>query len=85
MSHERVEPEVESLKDAPRWLIWGIAFINRTGFPIVVCAFLAYLVLYKMDDMRKESQETAKSIVSALTGNTNAIGLLTEAVKSLKK
>lgn len=85
MGHDRVETEVESLKDAPRWIIWGMAFINRTGFPIVVCVFLAWFLLIKMDEYREESQMTAQTIVDAVRGNTNALGLLTDAVKSINR
>lgn len=85
MAHERAETDVESMKDAPRWIIWGMAFINRTGFPIVVCVFLAWFLLFKMDEYKEESQKTAQIIVDAVKGNTTAIGLLTEAVRSLKK
>ena len=83
MNHVKVETDAESLKDAPRWIIWGMAFINRTGFPIVVCVFLAWFLLFKMDDYRAESQRTAQMIVEAVRGNTGVVSLLAEAVNRL--
>lgn len=35
MQHERQD-------DLPQYLKWFMTFINRVGFPIVVCAWLAY-------------------------------------------
>lgn len=35
MQHERSD-------DIPPYLRWGMAFINRVGFPILVCIWLAY-------------------------------------------
>jgi hypothetical protein len=35
MNHERMD-------DLPQYLKWGMTFINRVGFPILVCAWLAY-------------------------------------------
>lgn len=35
MNHERSD-------DMPQYLKWAMTFINRIGFPIVVCAWLAY-------------------------------------------
>lgn len=35
MQHERVD-------DMPVYLKWLMTFINRVGFPIVVCGWLAY-------------------------------------------
>lgn len=84
MAHERAETD-ESLRDAPRWIIWAMAFINRTGFPIVVCIFLAWFLLFKMDEYKAESQRTAETIVEAVRGNTTALGLLTDAVKSINR
>lgn len=85
MNHAKVEQDAESLKDAPRWIIWVMAFINRTGFPIVVCVFLAWFLLFKMDEYKAESQRTAQMIVEAVRGNTTAMGLLTDAVKGLNR
>lgn len=84
MGHERAEAD-ESLKDAPRWILWLMAFINRTGFPIVVCIFLAWFLLFKMDEYKTESARTAQTIVDAVKGNTTALGLLTDAVKGINR
>lgn len=35
MNHERQD-------DLPVYLKWAMTFINRIGFPIVVCAWMAY-------------------------------------------
>lgn len=35
MQHERTE-------DLPQYLKWTMTFINRVGFPILVCIWLAY-------------------------------------------
>lgn len=35
MDHERAE-------DLPRYIKWTMTFINRIGFPILVCIWLAY-------------------------------------------
>ena len=35
MNHERQE-------DLPQYLKWVMTFINRVGFPIMVCMWLAY-------------------------------------------
>lgn len=71
--HEHTIEEGE-LRDAPKWLRWSMAFINRVGFPIVVCIFLAWLCLFKMEEGRESVER-----------NTGAIQMLTEAVKSLKR
>lgn len=35
MNHERAD-------DMPLYLKWGMTFINRVGFPILVCMWMAY-------------------------------------------
>ena len=61
------------MRDAPKWLRWGMAFINRVGFPIAVCIFLGWLCLFKMEEGKE-----------ATNRQTTAIMLLTDAIKDLK-
>lgn len=79
MSHASIKDDAQGLNgDMPSWLKWTMTFINRVGFPIVVCIFLAWLCIFKMDENRQ-------MVVDALKGNTNAILLLKDAVIALNK
>ena len=40
MSHDRKEGRYD---DIPRWLTWGMTFVNRVGFPIAVAVYLGYM------------------------------------------
>lgn len=50
--------------------------INRIGFPIVVCVFLSWLVLFKM-----EEQKTVT--VAAMTGVKDALNSVAVEIKGL--
>lgn len=60
---ERVLHDEGELKDAPKWLRWSMAFINRVGFPIVVCIFLAWLTLFKMEEGKDATNKLANAIL----------------------
>lgn len=50
--------------DIPPYLKWAMDFINRVGFPIVVCAWLAYQQFVSDKEMRKALQEFKEVMVS---------------------
>lgn len=56
-------------RDAPNWLIWTMAFINRVGFPILVCLYLGYVqvtgmpkIVQAINEIRVTMEEVKKSI-----------------------
>lgn len=70
--------------DVPKWLKWLMTFIDRVGFPILVCIFLGWFLLFKMEDYEKRNAEAKQVIVTAINGNTDALKMLIEAVRARK-
>lgn len=47
--------------------------INRVGFPIVVSVFLAWLVLFKMEEQKTVMQTTMNGVAAALNNVADKI------------
>lgn len=57
--------------DMPKQLKWVMTFVNRLGFPILVCMWLAYQQFVEAKEQRKAMVEFREAIVSL----TNSINL----------
>lgn len=63
-------------KNIPQWLYWFMTFVNRLGFPIVVCVYLFYSQNTTMHELRASMDMIAKTIqtmAEAVDKNTTAI------------
>lgn len=50
--------------------------VNRVGFPIVVCAFLGWLVLFKMEEQKAVMVKAMGDVASALNNVADQIDRL---------
>lgn len=57
MQHERTD-------DMPTYLKWGMTFINRVGFPIMVCVWLAYQQFVQAKETVKALQDFKEVMLS---------------------
>lgn len=57
MQHERQE-------DLPQYLKWVMTFINRVGFPIMVCMWLAYQQFVSGRETVKALQDFKEVMIS---------------------
>lgn len=61
MMHERSE-------DMPAYMRWAMTFINRIGFPIVVCGWLAYQQFVLGKETIKALQEVKEVLIQVKDG-----------------
>lgn len=84
MTQHRRDSEDEEYRHAregdgrkiPEWLYWVMTFINRMGFPIVVCVYLFYSQNTTMHELKVSMDLIAKTIqtmAEAVDKNTTAI------------
>ena len=76
MQHERVD-------DMPQYLKWLMTFINRVGFPVLVCCWLAYQQFVTGRETIKTIQdfkEVLMQVKSSLDNNTETQKRMAEAI-----
>lgn len=56
MQHERTD-------DLPQYLKWIMTFINRVGFPILVCMWLAYQQFVSGKETIKALQDVREAMI----------------------
>lgn len=68
--------ERDSMRDAPRWLVWLMTFINRVGFPIAISLYLIYMQMRAMPALTETIQamnSTLGHVEIALRDNTEVL------------
>jgi hypothetical protein len=66
----------ESFRNAPDWLMWTMTFINRVGFPIIVCLYLGYMQIKYMPEIAQallEVKSTMIEVREAINANTKVL------------
>lgn len=53
----RVIVQHERIDDMPIYLKWGLTVFNRVGFPVIVCAWLAYQQFISGKELTKAVQD----------------------------
>lgn len=51
-------------EDMPRQVKWVMTFINRVGFPILVCIYLAYMQFVDGKEQRRTMGEFKEVVIS---------------------
>ena len=87
MQHKRDNEEFEfehhrrdEDRSIPSWLYWLMTFINRLGFPIVVCVYL----FYTQNSTMKELKTSMEMIATTIQNMATAVDKNTTAINDLK-
>lgn len=54
----------DNREDLPQYLKWFMTFINRVGFPILVCCWLAYQQFVSNKEQAKAMSEMKEALIT---------------------